>query len=180
MQTPEFNREKFKDAMHYAIARAGGHAGFGAVKLYKVLWFSDSKTYLLRGKPITGEEYIRRQHGPVPKHSLDILSELQKEGRIKVWKDQLNDYGQWRFKSLRPAQTSRFDNEELHSLNHWIRCIDEEHTAGSISDESHDDYAWEIARMGEPLPYYAFLANRLRDPTQEDFERAKRRWGTRG
>jgi len=180
MKTPEFDREKFKDAMHYVIARAGGHAGFGAVKLYKALWFSDSKTYVLRGRPITGEQYIRQKHGPVPKHALEIMTELENEGRIKVRKAWFGDYGQWQFKSLLPASTARLDKEELQSLDHWIRCIDEEHTAQSISDESHDDYAWEIAKMNEPLPYYAFLANRLRDPTDEDFGRAKRRWGTRG
>jgi hypothetical protein len=179
MKTPDFDREKFKDAFHYVIARAGGHPGFGAVKLYKVLWFSDSKTYVRRGTPITGEQYIRLQHGPVPKHARETLAELEAEGRISARKS-AQDYAHWRFKSLRPANVNRFSNDEMDVLNYWIKVIDTEHTAQSISDETHDDYAWEIARMGEPLPYFAFLANRLRDPTEADFERARRRWGPRG
>lgn len=180
MKTPEFDREKLKDALHYVIARAGGHPGFGAVKLYKVLWFSDSKTYVRSGTPITGEQYIRLQHGPVPQHAREILAELEAEGRISARKS-AQDYAQWRFKSLRPPTSpTRLTNDELDTLGHWIRVIDTEHTAQSISDETHDDYAWEIAKMGEPLPYYAFLANRLRDPTEEDFARARKRWGTRG
>lgn len=179
MKTPELDREKLKDAFHYVIARAGGHARFGAVKLYKVLWFSDSKTYVRRGTPITGEQYIRLQHGPVPQHAREVLAELESEGRISSRKSS-KDYANWVFKSLRPAGVNRFSNDEMDTLNYWIRVIDTEHTAQSISDETHDDYAWEIAKMGEPLPYFAFLANRLRDPTEEDFARARKRWGTRG
>jgi hypothetical protein len=179
MKTPEFDREKLKDAFHYVIARAGGHPGFGAVKLYKVLWFSDSKTYVRRGTPITGEQYIRLQHGPVPKHSREIIAELESEGRVSARKA-ARDYAQWKFKSLRPASVNRFSHDEIAVLDHWIHVIDLEHTAQSISDETHEDYAWEIAKMGEPLPYFAFLANRLRDPTEEDLARARKRWGARG
>ena len=179
MKTPELDREKLKDAFHYVIARAGGHARFGAVKLYKVLWFSDSKTYVRRGKPITGEQYIRREHGPVPQHAREILSELESEGRISARKSS-KDYAIWVFKSLRRADINRFTHDEVDTLDYWTKVIDREHTAQSISDETHDDYAWEIAKMGEPLPYFAFLANRLRDPTDEDFARARKRWGTRG
>lgn len=175
----EFDREKFKDAMHYVVSRAGDHPGFGAIKLYKVLWFADAKTFLTTGKPITGEEYIRQKWGPVPKHSLPIRTELEQEGRIKVWEDRYFNRPLTRFKSRRPALTNRLSRDELLTLNHWIKTVDEDHTAGSISDESHD-YAWEIAKMGEPLPLYAFLASRLRDPTDEDFERARSRWGSRG
>lgn len=176
---PDFNREKMKDAMHYAIALAGGHAGFGAVKLYKVLWFSDAKAFVLTGSSITGEDYIRRQHGPVPKHGQEIIEELAEEGRIKVWKDRHYDFAQWRFKALSPAKTNRFTNEELSTLKYWTVHIDRDHTAESISDESHD-YGWEIAKMGEPLPYFAFLASRLRDPTEAELRKARGRIGSLG
>jgi hypothetical protein len=83
-----------------------------------------------------------------------------------------------RFKSKSPAIVSRFSRDEIAALDYWTKHIDEDHTAGSISDDSHD-YAWEIAKMGETLPLYAFLAARLRDPVEADFERAKRRWGAR-
>jgi hypothetical protein len=60
-----------------------------------------------------------------------------------------------------------------------MRHIAEDHTAESISDESHD-YAWEIAKMGEPLPYYSFLASRLRDPTEDELRKARGRTGSLG
>jgi hypothetical protein len=175
----EFDREKFKDAMHYVIASAGDHPGFGAIKLYKVLWFADAKNYLVKGEPITGEEYVRRQFGPVPKHALQTRTELENEGRIRVWEDRFFDRPVTRFKAKRPASTSRLAPDELTTLNYWIKHIDEDHTSTSIGDESHD-YAWEIASMGETIPLFAFLASRLRDPTEDELAKARRRMGNRG
>jgi len=175
----EFNREKFKDAMHHVIAAAGDHPGFGAIKLYKVLWFSDAKTFQRSGAPITGEEYIRRQFGPVPKHGLEVRSELEREGRIKVWDDRYYDRTVTRFKSRQPAITNRLSHDEILTLDYWAKHIDEDHTSSSISDESHD-YAWEIAKMGEVIPMTAYLANRWQDPTKDQLAKAKKRLAGRG
>jgi hypothetical protein len=175
----EFDREKFKDAMHYVIALAGDRPGFGAIKLYKVLWFSDARTFLLEGHPITGEEYIRQKYGPMPRHGLPVRTELEKEGRVRIWEDRYYNRPITRFKSQRLLANSRLSSEEMGTLRHWALEISGKHTAETISDESHD-YAWEIAKMGETLPYHAFLAaERLRDPTEEDFKRARKRWGDR-
>jgi hypothetical protein len=95
-----FDREKFKSVVHYVIARAGDRDGFGATKLYKVLWFSDARAYMLRGKPITGEVYIREKHGPVPSHAPGVIEELKLEGAIKVWMDRYYDLPMRRYKAL--------------------------------------------------------------------------------
>ena len=40
-----FKREKFKRLVHYIIWKAGKRDWFGAVKLNKVLWFSDTEAF---------------------------------------------------------------------------------------------------------------------------------------
>lgn len=172
-------REKFKDALHYVIARAGSHPGFGATKLYKVLWFANARTFCLTGEPIFQTEFVRQQHGPVPRDAMSMREELIDEGRVKIWKDRFGNRPIWRFKSLKHPSTDRFAADELKTVNFWIMHIDEDHTAESISDQSHD-YGWEIARMGEALPVQAFLAERLRDPTEEELSRARHRMGFLG
>ena len=64
--------------------------------------------------------------------------------------------------------------EELQTIRYWTKVIDEEHTAASISDVSHD-YGWDIAEMYENLPMHAFLAERVREPTDEEFDRISQR-----
>ena len=172
-------REKFKDALHYVIARASSRPGFGATKLYKVLWFANARTFCLTGEPIFETEFVREKHGPVPRDVMKMRGELVSEGRVKIWQDRFGDRPIWRFKSLAPPTTERFSSDEIKTIDYWIGHIDQDHTAVSISEQSHD-YGWEIARMGETLPVHAFLAERLRDPTAEELERANRRMGFLG
>jgi hypothetical protein len=130
---------------------------------------------MLRGRPITGAIYIREKFGPVPRPLVPIRQELVRERAIRVWKDRHYDRSVTRFQALRaPDNLTIFDREDLQTVDWWIEHIDKNHTAGSISEESHD-YAWEIARMGEELPYHAIFATRMRVPDKEEMEWARRR-----
>lgn len=175
----EFDREKFKDAMHYVIALAGDHPGFGATKVYKALWFAEGQIFMLEGHGIYNAKFIREKHGPVPQMAMPVRKELTDEGRVRIWEDRYGNRRQWRFKSLRQPSTQRFKKSELDALKHWAAHIDQDHSAQSISDESHD-YAWEIAKMGEELPIFACLASRWRDPTDDELESARKRLASRG
>lgn len=166
----QFDREKFKRLVHYIAWKAGKRDWFGATKLNKVLWFADARLYVLRGRPVTGETYIREKYGPVPRHILSVRLELEKEGKVKSFKG--NDLT--RLVASAPPDTSVFTQEELKTVDWWIDHIDKDHTATSISDETHD-YAWEIAGMGEELPLYAILANRIREPDDKEREQLVRR-----
>lgn len=167
MKRPAFDREKFKRLVHYVIWRAGDRDGFGATKLYKVLWFSEARAFMLSGKPISGAIYTRQEHGPVPRLAMPIREELVRDGAIRVWKDQHYNRSIVRFKALKKPDLSGFTADELSTVDWWIKHIDEDHTAGSISEQSHD-YAWDIARMGEELPYHAVFAERIRESNSEE------------
>lgn len=166
-----FDREKFKRLVHYVIAQAGKRDGFGATKLYKVLWFAESRRWVLTGKPITGAVFIREKFGPVPKLGMQIRNELAREGKIRQQK-MPGEYGEWQFASVKPPAMDGITFEERQTIDQWIKTIAEDHTAQSISEESHD-YGWEIARMGEELPYHALMAGRRRNATVKEIEWAK-------
>lgn len=158
--------EKLKRLIHYIAWKAGKRDWFGTTKLYKVLWFADARQFVLTNKPITGAIYIREKYGPVPKHALIARDDLISEGAIHVTKQGKLT----RIVSHLSPDVSIFTKEELAVVDYWIDHIDKDHTAQSISDESHD-YAWEIASMGEELPLYAVLANRIRDPSERELEK---------
>jgi hypothetical protein len=166
----QFDQEKFKSLVHYVIWKAGKHDWFGATKLNKVLWFADARQYALTGRPITGETYIRGEFGPVPRHINRVRKELEAADTIRVTQEGKLT----RLVALIPPDTIRFHKDELVTVNYWIEHIDRDHTAGTISEKSHD-YAWEIAKMGEELPYYVYRVGRIAEPTDEDVERLKRR-----
>src|SRR5271166_5729100 len=123
-----FDRENFKRLVHYVIWRAGERDGFGAVKLNKVLWFSDARAFMLRGKPITGASYIREKWGPVPRPMMPIREELEREGAIKVWVDRHFDFSSTRLQALRaPIDLNVFDSDELKTVDWWIEHFDKDH-----------------------------------------------------
>lgn len=164
----QFDREKFKKLVHYVAWRAGKRDWFGATKLYKVLWFAESRQYVLTKRSITGETYIREKYGPIPKDIISVVNELKNEGKLQTRKE-----GHLRrFLALESPDTSGLTPDELRAVNYWIEHIDKDHTAESISEQSHD-YAWEIARMGEPIPMHACFATRVREPRGQELEWAR-------
>jgi hypothetical protein len=167
-----FDREKFKRLVHYIAWKAGKQPGFGATKLNKVLWFADARTYLLTGESITGATYIRQAHGPVPRQFLPIRHELEAEGTLRVIEPR-GKFDHTKFIAVTPPDISALSQQHKQTVDYWINHIDQDHTASSISEETHD-YPWEIAKMGEEIPLYAQLATRIRKPKGEELEWARK------
>ena len=161
----EFDREKFKTLVLYVIWRTSAYPTFGAIKLNKVLWFSDARTFEAFGKSVSGETYIRRKFGPVPRHVDEVIDELRREQLIEVWSEPYYEFEVKRYSTHRPPDTTVFTPDELGFIDWWIKHVAEEHTAKSISEKSHD-YGWRIAQDGEELPFNAYLAKRLRPPSE--------------
>lgn len=169
----EFDRDRLKKLAHYVIAKGSGKDGFGATKLYKVMWFAEARSHVLRGDSISGATYIRREHGPVPELGMQIRNELAQEGLISQKLVDRGNYKEWSFVNRANPDTSFMTKEQRQDVDYWFRHIDEDHTAASISDESHN-YAWEIAEMGEPLPFFALLSERVREPSDSELEEARK------
>lgn len=161
------DREKLKAFVLYIVWRTSHTEGFGSTKLNKVLWFTEARSFEAYGRPITGEQFIRDQFGPRSKHLREICDELEREGRIEPFSEQMLNYPVHRYRALHPADTSMFTAEELTLADWWIATIAERYTATSISQLSHD-YGWEVAAMGEELPLHALLAKRIRPPKAGD------------
>jgi hypothetical protein len=170
----QFDRNKFKSLLHYVVWKAGDKDGFGATKLYKVLWFSDARAYMLDGEPITGEIYIREKFGPMPRHGLSIIDELARERAINVSTGDYYGKSIRHFHSIRLPDRLSLNEKQRGIVEYWIRHIAEDHTAETISEESHD-YAWEIATLGEEIPYHAIFATRIRDPEGKELDWASAR-----
>ena len=170
----QFDHNKFKALLHYIVWKAGDKDGFGATKLYKILWFSDARAYMLQGEPITGEIYIREKFGPMPRHGLSIIDELKRDGAIRVSVGDYYGKAIWHFQSARTPDKLSLNDRQREIVEYSVKHIADEHTATSISEETHD-YAWEIAALGEEIPYHAIFATRIRDPEDEELKWASAR-----
>ena len=164
------NREKFKALIHYVCAQAPNLRSLGATKLNKILWFAERDCYL-RGEPISEVTFIKLQDGPVPKAMSKYLRELEDDGALIVRKTEWRGKPKVEFISRRDPSLERFTATQVSVINRAIQGICTLHTADSISKVSHDE-VWELAEMGEEIPYYAAFGKRG-EITEEDIVWAK-------
>lgn len=166
------DRNKLKALTHYIIARCEDPRILGSIKLNKILWASDLWAYAQWGKPITGEHYIKQQFGPVAS-TVGLINELQAEEQIVV--RERRDFGRNKtdyIALVEPKNISElFTADEISLVDSAIEyvCM---HTAMDISEKTHD-VIWELAEIGEEIPYEAMWASRLDGVTKEDVKWAQ-------
>lgn len=163
----EYNKEKFKNLVHYIAANCEDAQRLGAVKLNKILWYADTIAYQIRGDSITGASYVKRQFGPVPAHILAALRELGDEERVLTVEVRTMGKVRREFISISNSTVEGFTAEEIATVDHTIGWICDNHTAQSISNLSHDQI-WEMAAIGEEIPINTVLVSSLGEVDEND------------
>ena len=172
MSREQFHREKMKRLVHYICWKCENPSILGSTKLNKVLWFSDVLAYLNWGRSITGETYIKRQFGPVPKHILPILDELRDEQAIVIRDSAYYGNPKRDFIALSKPDLGEFSPDEISLIDSTIERVCRRHTAKSISEITHDDI-WKMAALGEEIPVSAMFSCRVGEVTPEDLSWAQ-------
>ena len=166
---------KFKTLVHYVCWKCSSDpASLGAVKLNKVLWFADVIAFAETGASLTNARYVKQKFGPVPKAILPVLRELVEEENLKI--DMVDYYGHLKrqYTALSGPNMSLFTDDEVTKIDEIVEAITQRHTAGSISEFTHDDI-WKLANIGEEIPLHAVLACKLGQVTEDDVGRARER-----
>lgn len=161
------NREKLKTLIHYVAYRCAMEPSvLGAVKLNKVLWYSDLTAYLTWGMPITGEKYIKKALGPVASSLMPLVEELETEKALAIRRlPALGDKVE--YLALTKPEVSKLTAEEIAVIEDQIQTVCHKHSAKSISTKSHD-VIWRLAELDEEIPYFAMLTSRLHEITADD------------
>ena len=114
-----FNREKLKRLIHYVAYRCIERPQkLGAVKLNKVLWYSDLEAYVSSGTPITGDKYIKKPRGPVSSSLMPVVAELEDERKMAV--RHLDEDGRIDYLALTKPDVSIFTSEEIRIVEDAI------------------------------------------------------------
>jgi hypothetical protein len=167
MEINELNWEKLKAMVHYVSQKASDPSVLGAVKLNKVLWYADTIHYLVHGAAVTGEQYVKRERGPVPCHILRVVQQLVDEGKVARGKVDYFGFTKSEYIALTDVDISGFSATEISIIDSAFDHVCLNHTATSVSDETHG-IIWQLAQMGEEIPYHATLASTLGEIDEED------------
>jgi len=150
--------DKFKALTHFIVHECGDNPGrLGATRLNKALWNADVTAFKTTGKSITGDGYMKRQNGPVPKHILATIKSLKDDGSIIV-QEPLYQYDPRKYISLTKPKDSALTDEEKDIARSAVNLVCGMSTT-TVSELTHD-IIWESAAMGEEIPLYATLASR--------------------
>lgn len=147
---------KLDELILYIAERCSGDPRFGKIKLNKILFYADFSAYLRHGSSITGEDYIKQPHGPVPCHVEKRLAKLSGKDLEVVERD---FYGrrQHRVVAKREARLNDFSAQEIALVDQTISHL-EGFSGADVSELSHQFLAWQVAQIGEVIPYQAGLA----------------------
>jgi uncharacterized phage-associated protein len=155
--------EKLREAILF-FANHSAVGSLGLTKLYKLLYYADVRR--LRetgGVSMTGSDYIRYDHGPVPSRGEKMLEKLRKSGDADTGTEHNHGYRMTAVRACRPADTAVLSEPELRCLDEVAREFGGQ-TARELSDRSHAEPAWVYARPLNKLDPSLMLYGATEDP----------------
>jgi hypothetical protein len=147
----QFDRAKLRALILYACSKCDP-SRLGAVKLHKVLYYTDMLYYAGSGAPVSGATYRKSAFGPTCVQLLPTLSELVREKLVEVKEVDYFGYRKKEYIARESPEIGRLNKAELYLLDEVIEFVCFSNTAKTISDFSHNR-AWELAEYGDVLKY---------------------------
>ena len=152
LDSEEFNREKFKQFLHYIIHQCGNLENVGKTVLFKLSYFSDFDYYELYEKKISSESYRKLPRGPAPCHFDEVMKELEEEGKIIPLATQYGKYDQQKFLSQKTPDGSLLNGNEIQVIDDVISKYSHMN-ATRISEFSHRDIPYKATEDNDIIDY---------------------------
>lgn len=168
-RTP-FDGEKLAELILYVVNAVEDPSKLGAVKLHKVLYFSDLIYFIQTGGSITGASYIRMPQGPWCESGEAKIYGLKGASRLVERKVPYFGYTQRRFFALDDARVDgRFKATEISLIDSVVGAVCFDHSAASISAATHTDL-WKYFDDREPLPLDRAIPAKFLEPDDDTVE----------
>lgn len=139
------NIKKLKNIILY-IASHPNVRKLGDTKLYKLIYFADVDSLREYGKSITGSDYIKYKHGPVPSRAEKSVKSLKKDGYIHTELVRHGSYTRNAISALKEPDLSVFEPNEIDRIDHICKVLGSK-SASALSGISHDEPAWACTKI---------------------------------
>ena len=136
IRVTEKNLEKFKQVLLYVLGKVGSRPNVGETVLYKLM----------------GATYIKNHHGPTPVEFKDIVADMQEAGEIEKLRSRYFKYDQKKYLPLKRPNLKLLSGQEIQHID-WELDRLAGMTAKQISDFSHIDTPWQMAKDREKMEY---------------------------
>ncbi|HXN05589.1 MAG TPA: Panacea domain-containing protein [Nitrospiria bacterium] len=143
---------KFAEAILYIAYKSQFDPKFGAIKLNKILFYSDFFAYRELGKSITGVEYQHLDEGPAPKALLPVREKLISDGSIELEYRRYFNGVQERIVAKRKPDLHIFTPEEINTIDEVIDAL-KNLNGREVTELSHKEFGWKLTNDGEVIPF---------------------------
>lgn len=116
----------------------------GLTKLWKLMYFVDARTVRDLGESITGSEFIKCEHGPVPSRGEKHLRQMIRRGDVTATPRDVGGKTLNEVKSARKPDCGIFSKAELSLIEAVCTELGGK-SATALSDMSHREPAWHYA-----------------------------------
>ena len=155
ISVPQKNLQKFKEVLLYVLSKVGGKPNVGEAVVYKLLYFIDFDFYEKFEEQLIGATYIKNHYGPTPVEFKTIVDDMVKNGEVVKVEGKYFNYPQRKYLPIRePDLTKLKDARELRHIDEVIARLGDKN-ATELSEYSHEDTPWLVAKENQPLDYEA-------------------------
>ena len=152
---PQKNLEKFKEVLLYVLSKIGGRPNVGETVLYKLLYFIDFDYYEKYEEQLMGATYIKNHYGPTPIEFKDVVAEMIKQGEIVRVTSKYFNHPQRKYLAVKEADLTKLkDARQLQHIDEVLARLGDKNAA-ELSDYSHEDVPWIVAKENKLLDYEA-------------------------
>ena len=168
---PQTNPEKLREVLLYVLEKVGAKPNVGETVLYKLLYFIDFDYYEKTGQSITGLSYVRNHFGPTPAIDFkQVVTSMKKLGELEVIDTKFFNNSQKKYLPTKSANLRNLSANEIKHIDETLGRLSDK-TASELSELSHYDTPWLVAKQGEKIAYRGvFYRTSLTAVTQPDDE----------
>jgi len=151
-KVPKENLEKFKQVFLYIVSKVGNRPNIGQTAIYKLLYFMDFDYFEKYQEYLIGATYIKNTHGPTPVSFAKIAHNLERSGNLVEVMSRYFDYDQKKYMVTHEPIVSALNAQELKHIDDELLRLASK-TAKELSQMSHIDTPWKVARDKQVLNY---------------------------
>lgn len=167
-EIPKENIKKFKEVLLYILNKIGSKPNIGQTAIYKLLYFIDFDYYEKFEEQLIGATYIKNTFGPTPVSFAKIVKQMQTAGELVEVKSKYFDHDQTKYIATKEADVSIFNGQEIKHIDDEIERLGY-FTAKQLSELSHKDTPWVVAKEKEVLEY-EFVYYRPEETSVREYE----------
>jgi uncharacterized phage-associated protein len=147
-----FQPEKFVNAVAY-LAQACPNST--KMTICKQLYYADKEHLVKYGRPITGDQYYRLPHGPIPTLGLNVLRKKAPEQETALLEKYVSVIGD----SIHPRQSPNrkvFSQSDIEVLDLIVKKYGRM-SAAALRRKSHSEAPWRESSDGCAIDYALFF-----------------------